>query len=563
MQFPIPRFRIAAKAALLIAALGILSAAANWLSIESTTSAQTLNEQAGRHLVPARLALAETKAATGNLGLAVYKLFSAADREQAVQAADALENEYNSGRNSLRNVRAYFPSRSEDIERIAQKLSLLDAIAGEVKDALKSGDRALARQMLDLKFDPAQDDVAFQINRLINILGSESTAMMDEAAARQAWTRRITILTLIGGTLLALIAAFALARYWIAQPLRRLTRVMQGIAGGELSTAIDHLARRDEIGDMARSTQIFRENAIALRDAELQREQERQRSEAEKREALDAVARNFEHDIVGVAAALAQAAAELEQFSESVAKAADESGDRARSAILVAEENAAAASTASAAIEEMSGSIGAIETQVGNASDVVTEAMGCASRAVENVSTLVEAVEDIDQFAKLITNIASQTNLLALNATIEAARAGDAGKGFAVVAQEVKSLAAQTTQALAEIRSKTASVNGIIGSVQNSTAAISTVIDRINHIASAINDSVEQQNLASQRIAENVEQVSARTHQLTSTIAGVSDVAARTERAAAQIRAAIAELNQQAATLRDDAERFVERTRAA
>ena len=81
MQFAIPRFRIAAKAALLIAALGVLSAIANWLCIESISSAQTLNEQAGRHLVPARLALAETKAAAGNLGLAVYKLFSAADRE--------------------------------------------------------------------------------------------------------------------------------------------------------------------------------------------------------------------------------------------------------------------------------------------------------------------------------------------------------------------------------------------------------------------------------------------------------------------------------------------------
>jgi methyl-accepting chemotaxis protein len=99
--------------------------------------------------------------------------------------------------------------------------------------------------------------------------------------------------------------------------------------------------------------------------------------------------------------------------------------------------------------------------------------------------------------------------------------------------------------------------------VQDSTSAISTVIDRINHIASAITESVERQYIASQRISENVEQASVRTHKLASTIAGVSDLAARTEQAASQIRAAISELNQQAATLRDDAERFVERTRAA
>lgn len=563
MQFAIPRFRIAAKAALLIAALGVLSAIANWLCIESISSAQTLNEQAGRHLVPARLALAETKAATANLGLAVYKLFSAADREQAVQAADALENEYNSGRNSLRNVRTYFPSRGEDIERIAQKLSLLAAIAGEVKDALKAGDRPLARQMLDLKFDPAQDDVAFQTNRLINILGSETTAMMDEAAARQAWTRRITILTLIGGTLLALVIAFAIAHYSVARPLQRLTKSMRKIAGGELTAEIGNLARRDEIGDMARSTQIFRENAIALREAEFERERERSRLEAEKREALAAVAANFEHDIVSVATALAEAAAELEQFSANVAAAADESGSRARSAILVAEENAAGASTVSAAIEELSASIGAIETQVGNASNVVTEAMGCAGRAVENVSTLVETVEDIDQFAKLITSIASQTNLLALNATIEAARAGEAGKGFAVVASEVKTLASQTAKA-------TEDISGHIGRIQDSTSevvgaieAIITTLDEIRDVSQAIGVSVEEQGAATAEISRNAQGAATGTASLANDVGTMSAAINDAEGAAHKMRDVSGELESGANSLRTAFESFLARVKAA
>jgi len=558
-----PRFRIAAKAALLIAALGALSAAANWFCIESSSKIQAINESAGRHLLPARLALAEAKAATGDLGLNVYKLYAAADREQALFASDAIDNGYNAGKRALHNVRDYFPGRSGDVGRILQKFAALDSIAGEVRGALKAGDRDGARRILDLKFDPAQDDAAFQMNRLINILGGESASMMDTAARQQAWTRRMTVLTLIGGTALALIAAFALAHYWIARPLQKLTAVMGRIARGELDERIAGLSRRDEIGDMARSTQVFRENAIALRDAEMDREHARARSEAEKRAALSEIASNFEQEIVSVAASLAEAAAELARFSQNVAAAAEESGGRARSAILVAEENSTGATAVSSAVEELSASIGEIEAQVANASNVVTEAMDCANRAVNDVSALTGAVADIDQFAKLITNIASQTNLLALNATIEAARAGEAGKGFAVVAMEVKSLATQTTRALNEIRSKTTSVNEMIGTVQTSTAAISTVIERINSIAGAITGSVAQQNDASRRIAENIEQASVRTLKFTSTIAGVSDVAERTRKAAGQIQEAIAELSQQASMLRDDARRFAERTRAA
>jgi methyl-accepting chemotaxis protein len=136
----------------------------------------------------------------------------------------------------------------------------------------------------------------------------------------------------------------------------------------------------------------------------------------------------------------------------------------------------------------------------------------CTDSAVANTAALVTTVKDIDQVATLITAIARQTNLLALNAAIEANRAGEAGRGFAVVAQEVKALAAQTTNALAEIKNKTLSVGH--GEVSDS-------------------------------------------------IAGVSDLVHRSGRGADQVLAAAAELSRQAAALTRGAGEFVARVRAA
>jgi methyl-accepting chemotaxis protein len=554
---------IAMKAVLLIGGLGLLSIAADWFCLQRLGELDRLNAAVTRHVAPARLALAEAKAAIESFGVATYKVYSASDSDQFKESTEDMEGQYNAAKLALNNVVADYPAATDDIRRIFDKLELAHGIAADISRAVKTGEVYKAGRLVGLKFDPARDDVTGHMDRLINILGARARSAEADAAVRGAWVYRTTIAAVSGGTLAALLGAFLFAQFFITRPLRRMAQAMTLMAAGDLTVPVGGSRRRDEIGAMARAVAVFRNNALALRDAESARAAERGRAEAEKAAALEAVATAFERDILAIAASIGHAATELEAFARDMTTVLDESHRHARAAAVAAEDTTASAGGVSSAIQELSGSIADIGAQVANASGVVEQATRCTDSAVANTSALVTTVKDIDQVATLITAIARQTNLLALNAAIEANRAGEAGRGFAIVAQEVKALAAQTTNALAEIRDKTASVGEVIKLVQGANAAMATSMLQVSTISGAISDAVHQQNFVARKIADTVNGAALRTGEVSDSIAGVSELVDRSGRGADQVLAAAAELGRQAAVLARDAGVFVGRVRAA
>jgi methyl-accepting chemotaxis protein len=124
-------------------------------------------------------------------------------------------------------------------------------------------------------------------------------------------------------------------------------------------------------------------------------------------------------------------------------------------------------------------------------------------------------------------------------------------------------LATQTTKALADIRHKTGAIAVIVENVRAATESMSTAMGEIDGVSGSVTSSVRLQSDATRRIAEAVEGAAARTRKVADTIAGMNKFASRTGRGALQIMQAIADLNDQAASLQKEAQLFVTSVRAA
>ena len=287
------RLPIAAKAVLLIASLGAMSAAADWFCLRSLHQIDRINAMVTQEIEPARLALTEAKIAVESLGLATYKMAGTSDPDTVREATDERAGQYTAAKVWLNSVVNELPGHREDVDGMLRRLDLVNGIANSVNAMIKAGDREHARWTLEFKFDPALVDATTSMNRLIDILGGQTRVTMEAAAESKADTYRLLFAVLAGGTLATTLIAMFLAHRTVAGPLQRLAAVMRQIAQGDFEAAVEGLHRGDEVGAMARAVLVFRDNGVALRDAQAQRASVSRRSPTSARRStvLPAVSR--------------------------------------------------------------------------------------------------------------------------------------------------------------------------------------------------------------------------------------------------------------------------------
>ncbi|MFB0487471.1 methyl-accepting chemotaxis protein [Methylobacterium sp. OAE515] len=427
--------------------------------------------------------------------------------------------------------------------------------------ALKRGDRAGARDAIAPARQPLVDVFgALSDLAKFNAEGTEASTIHAEDAYCTAWT--VTLGLLLAGLAVTGATLWDVLRH-IARPIRSMTAAMSRLAAQDLTVVIPGAERRDEIGAMAASVQVFKEGLIRARALEDEAARARAEAEAQRKSGLRQMADGFEGAVGGIIGTVATAVAALQDTASRMTKAASGTAGRSTDVARAAELAAVNVNTAASAAEELGSSVQEIGRQVSGSAALTQAAVEEAESTAQLVQDLSGAAARIGDVVTMITTIAEQTNLLALNATIEAARAGDAGRGFAVVAAEVKELAGQTARATEEISGQIGRIQASTGDAVSAIGRIGGRIWEISAVATRIAAAVEEQGAATQEIVRNVSQAALGAGEVTTTITEVAGAANETGAAAEQVLASVAELALHAEHLSGEVTRFLATVRAA
>jgi methyl-accepting chemotaxis protein len=408
--------------------------------------------------------------------------------------------------------------------------------------------------------------VQHSLDRAVAILVGEAEQSMKSGSTRlvEDLGRNRMLLMIVAAV--SLLAAGGIGVFYVQRRLvQRLTAVgdaMRRLSSGETDLDVPAAADSDEIGQMARSLEVFRSGEIERREMAARRESE-QAVQRQRAAGIEKMIADFRATVTSVIAAVTDNVARMETTARTLSSIASEADNQARAASASSEQTSSNVRSVAGATEELGSSIREISEQASQANGVVERATEIAKNADQLVGQLSSGANRIGDVVKLIRAIAEQTNLLALNATIEAARAGDAGRGFAVVASEVKTLASQTAKATEEISAHIGAIQGSTSQAVEAIRQISGVMGDISRFTSSIAASVEEQSASTQEIGRNVQQAASGANELAGNMSTVTEAIEETNKSATHVLDASGALTAQAGMLQEAVDHFLERVAAA
>jgi methyl-accepting chemotaxis protein len=415
------------------------------------------------------------------------------------------------------------------------------------------------------------DDWQATSNAALGVVAQVASAAMSEldtTAAEMKSNAAWNAVVMSGGLLLTIAVGFGgtmIVIRRVIRPIGQLAECMVALSAGNLTVVVPSAGRGDEIGEMARSVEIFREAAVRNRQLEQEAEANRAQAEADRIELQRAAEEDADRRLRQATASLAkglqalssgdmmceitepfapqfealrhdfnssvhQLRVTLSEFGRSVStvnSGANEVSSASNELARRTEQQAASLEETAAALEEVTANVKATSQRASDARETVRQAKIKAdhsSAIVQDAMAAMERIEgsskQIGQIIGVIDEIAFQTNLLALNAGVEAARAGEAGKGFAVVAQEVRELAQRSATAAREIKqlieSSALAVNEGVKLVDNTGTGlgdIETLVRMANEHMEAVATAAQEQSAGLSQINTAVNHMDQATQQ--------------------------------------------------
>ena len=330
------------------------------------------------------------------------------------------------------------------------------------------------------------------------------------------------VFALVGGALAlalaAVLGAHLLLRRVIAAPLGRVTQLMGRLAAGDTAVEVPFLDRPDEIGEMARATEFFKEKATENQRLHQARADDVTRSKEQLHDEMLALTEVLEGEVQETVGDIFAEANRLSEGASKLSEVAEHLRTMAGEVAVSVETTSGNVQTVASATRDLEESSQQIALQIASSSRLADEARQKVDVASQRVAGLTEATARIGSVVTMIRDIAGRTRMLALNATIEAARAGEAGKGFAVVADEVKGLSSQTEDGIATVSGQADEIGRTTREAVDVVEAVAEAIREIDAIGVQVATAAGEQKSATAEIKGSAAQAAQLTIQVATNI---------------------------------------------
>ncbi len=205
------------------------------------------------------------------------------------------------------------PQRKEQIQKAIDLLTEYEGESEKLKNVKGRNeallDPAVANQIATLASMVSKIDAvnALLLQSYGDAADKRATSAMERIESLNEWTYIIGLLSLFVGALLWWMTSRS-----IVTPIKALTKVMDGLAAGDLSLEVMGLDRHDETGEMARAVEVFKKNAKQMAELRHDQEQAAVRSADQRKKEIKEMADAFEASVMGVVRVVSSSSTQMQ-----------------------------------------------------------------------------------------------------------------------------------------------------------------------------------------------------------------------------------------------------------